>query len=178
MITLHSQYDYEGSIKGIPELFEKITAKETGGIWLGSTPKNLGDVQLDENTFVDVKTSNVNGTFKMPNLSSQKKLLDHLKDETIILLYHFVFYEYDEDAGIVYVREQHTKHIEEIDPACLVVQAQGKGVLQIKNINMLSFVDKMERSKWIKEVLKPKVLDYLIKEEIKIEKTRELYLNI
>ena len=56
MIALHNQYDYEGSIKGIPELFEKITAKETGGIWLGSTPKNLGDVQLDENTFIDVKT--------------------------------------------------------------------------------------------------------------------------
>ena len=79
----------------------------------------------------------------MPNLSSQKKLFKWLQDEQNTLMYFFIFYE--EVNNSFAINSTILKHIEEIHPDCLVVQAQGLGVLQIKNMNKLKFIDRMNR---------------------------------
>ena len=167
MIELKEQY-YLPVGQSINRFLEKVVLEETKGIALPT--KHLGDVQLDEHTLIDVKSIDVAKKFHMPNLSSQKKLFNWLHDEQNTLMYFFIFYEKIHNAFAI--NSTILKHIEEIHPDCLVVQAQGLGVLQIKNMHKLKFVDKMSRKEWLK-VLRVKVEEYYDKEELKIAKGRK-----
>ena len=135
--------------------------------------KDIFDVLIDDKTLIDVKSVNVSKKYHMPNLASQKKLLDWLSDKDNTLKYLFIFYEKVDD--IIHIKDIELKDIEEINPECLIVQAQGLGVMQIKDIKKLSFVKKIDRESWLLNVLKPKVLSYLNKEENKIKNTKKIY---
>ena len=137
----------------VNDFLEHVIIKESGGEKL--PPKHLGDVLIDDKTLIDVKSVNVSKKYHMPNLASQKKLLDWLSDKDNTLKYLFIFYEKIDD--IIHIRDIELRDIEEINPECLIVQAQGLGVMQIKDIKKLSFVKKIDRESWLLNVLKPKV---------------------
>jgi|TARA_Y100000310_G_C20622336_1_gene784041 hypothetical protein len=157
----------------VDEFFESVVKEEMNGESL--PPKHLGDIEIDSTTIVDVKSTNVDKKFHMPNLASQKKLFDWLKEEQNTLMYLFIFYR--KEGLNLFIEKWEYCHIEEIDPECLVVQAQGLGALQIKDIKQLKFINKIPRKKWL-NILKNMVQLYLMKEEIKIKKTRAMYEQI
>jgi hypothetical protein len=173
-IQLKDKYIFDSnSFSSVNEFFEHVILEETGGTDL--PPKHLGDVEIDNNTLIDVKSINVAKKFHMPNLASQNKLYKWLQDEQNTLMYLLIFYEKD---GInLHIKDWSINHIEEFDPECLVVQAQGLGALQIKNVKNLKFVDKINRKKWL-HILKSMVESFLLKEEKKIEKIRKMYKRI
>ena len=170
-MQLKDNYIFDSnSFSSVNEFFEYVVLKETGGSKL--PPKHLGDVRIDSTTLIDVKSINMSGTFHMPNLASQNKLYDYLQDEKNTLMYLLIWYK--KDGNNLHIDKWALKHIEEIDPTCLVVQSQGLGVLQIKNANKIQFVSKINRKNWL-NILKTMVESYLLKEETKIKKIRNKY---
>ena len=183
MIKLENQYEYTGTVKAIPEFFEKVVAEFLDSKWMGEeNPKSFGDVYLDGRA-IDVKTSNVNAKMSMPNMSSQDVLFNKLKDKDNDLLYHFVVYDYDKENGIVYIKNQRTVFFEELNPECLQVSAQGKGVLQIKNGWLKKrfedcFVEKMNRTEALVHLAKKTVIfcDKQLEQKTQIKKDMKDYL--
>ena len=170
-MQLKDKYIFDSnSFSSVNEFFEDVILKETGGSKL--PPKHLGDVRIDSTTLIDVKSINTAGTFHMPNLASQNKLYDYLQDEKNTLMYMLIWYK--KDGNNLHINKWALKHIEEIDPTCLVVQSQGLGVLQIKNADKLELVSKINRKKWL-NILKSMVESFLLKEENKIKKIRNKY---
>ena len=79
-IQLKEKYIFDSqTYSSVDEFFESIVKEEMNG---ESLPlKHLGDIKIDSTTLVDVKSTNVDKKFHMPNLASQKKLFDWLKEE-------------------------------------------------------------------------------------------------
>ena len=96
----------------VSEFFEDVVLKETKGESL--PPKHLGDVWIDNNTLLDVKSLDIKKEFHMSNLASQRKLLKWLGDENNSLLYSMIFYEKNDENITIHRHE--LKHIEELDP--------------------------------------------------------------
>ena len=106
-----------------------------------------------------------------------------LKDKDNDWLYHFVVYDYDKENGIVYIKNQRTAYFEELNPECLQVSAQGKGVLQIKNGWLKKrfedcFVEKMNRTEALVHLAKKTVVfcDKQLEQKTQIKKDMKYYL--
>ena len=131
-----------------------------------SSVKSTDDITID-GTLVDVKTSNIDGKFKMPNLISISKLKKIFYNKE--LLYSIVVYSSEEGR----VLENHSYYIWELPWEHLAIQNLGKGQLQIKD--MKKFIDdidnfpKITKDEWYQEFINRGSLFY----QALVEKTEE-----
>jgi hypothetical protein len=110
------------------------------------TRKSIGDFVLggDENHPVNVKSNNVAKQNYSPNIISAWRLLDWLKADGHKLSFIFVDYEIVKETGAVRIlKDTGLVPVENLSWACLSIQAQGKGVIQMsKAREIISSQDK------------------------------------
>lgn len=95
------------------------------------TRKSIGDFMLDRNHPVNVKSNNVAKQNYSPNIISAWRLLDWLKDDGHKLSLIFVDYEITKTGSVHILNDTGLVPIEHLSWACLTIQAQGRGVIQM-----------------------------------------------
>jgi hypothetical protein len=153
----------------IESQFISEVKKEFNDVTEASSVKSTEDVGIG-NTLIDVKSSDEDRKFKMPNLISIAKLRKKYYDKPIF--YAFVIYSSKQhkiiDIKLFYVWELPWKH--------LAMQNLGKGQLQIRN--MKDFLDDVEnfpkntKDEWYQEFLKQGKI-YYTKMVTKMENYRD-----
>lgn len=108
---------------------EAEIAKKHGAV-ANETRKSIGDFMLDENHPVNVKSNNVAKQNYSPNIISAWRLLNWLKDDGHKLSFIFVDYEL-KTGGVRILRDTGLVPVENLSWACMTIQAQGRGVIQM-----------------------------------------------
>lgn len=114
------------------DVYERIEveiAKKHGAV-AKETRKSIGDFMLDENHPVNVKSNNVAKQNYSPNIISAWKLLNWLQDDGHKLSFIFVDYEIRASEPHI-LRDTGLVPVETLSWACMTIQAQGRGVIQM-----------------------------------------------
>lgn len=132
--------------------------------------RSIEDINID-NTYVDIKTSDMSLAFKMPNLIS----IDRLKKLDKELIYTFVIY----DSENKNIKQVFSLSIYDLNWDHLAIQNLGKGQLQIKS--MEKFLESpcggVTKEQWI-AVLKEKAIEFYKKVENDAKKRQQEWHNI
>jgi hypothetical protein len=146
---MNSGLDQRAFASELEKQFTDLAHQKLDNTTQASSVKSTDDVTIG-GTLVDVKTTNKDGKFKMPNLISIDKLKKIFHNTQ--LLYSFVVYS----AKELKVFETHSYYIWELPWNHLAIQNLGKGQLQIKS--MKKFLDdinnfpKVSKDEWYKEL--------------------------
>jgi len=161
--------DQRAFASAIEKQFIDIVKNKFNDVTEASSVKSTEDVGIS-NTLIDIKTSDIDREFKMPNLISIAKLRKKYYDKPIF--YAFVTYSSKQHkiigSTLFYIWELSWKH--------LAIQNLGLGQLQIKN--MKDFLDDVEnfpkitKDEWYQEFLKRGKI-YYTKLEEKVKKWKE-----
>ena len=148
---LQEQFDQRGYATNIEKKFIDIVKQEYTNYKEPESVKSTADITID-NVLIDIKTTDIDRKFKMPNLISIDKLKKLDYNENI--MYAFISYSSKQnkivDSSLFYIWELPWRH--------LAIQNLGKGQLQIKD--MKKFLDdvknfpKNNKDDWTKEFLK------------------------
>ncbi len=142
--------------------------------------RSIEDVMVGDSTYVDIKTTDINSNFSMPNLISVERLRKLYQDPENKLVYIFVEYEViDEELLDTLTQDKYAviksieiRPIESISWDCMHIQALGNGQLQLKNAHDTIELYRLGRADWMKQ-LKSEVLIYIEKQLAKLCKYRE-----
>ena len=124
---------------------------------------------------VDVKTTNIDTKFNMPNLTSVERLSRFYEDDTNYFVLLKVDYKIERTKAII-------KHItfspiEFFDWNCLTLGALGWGQIQIANASVVNIVPKASRKKWMLELCDT-LLEFYPKEIGKINERIERFKEV
>jgi len=146
-------------------------AKRHGATAKG-TRKSIGDFLLEDNIQkpVNVKSNNVDKINYSPNIISAKRLIKWLEKDGNEL--YFVFVDYKKTAnGIEMIKDSGLIPFYQIDWACLTIEAQGWGVIQMsKKIEINKKQDKKAFFRGMKKAYEK----FIDKETVKMAKIREM----
>jgi len=109
----------------------EATIAQKHGAVANETRKSIGDFLLDENHPVNVKSNNVAKQNYSPNIISAWRLLNWLKDDDHKLSFIFVDYEIKKTGVVQILGDTGLVPVESLSWACLSIQAQGLGVIQM-----------------------------------------------
>jgi len=160
--------------RGIGDLIEetvkhsyRIAAENSGLSWTDApTVRTIQDFSIGNKTMYDVKATDLDRDFSMPNLISAKRLSRLYADAESELRYVFVLYR--EVDGKKEVVEFEERLIESIPWECLAIQNLGEGQIQLVGKSPLPHYEGT-REEWMAE-LHVKMVDYL---ERTIEKMKK-----
>jgi hypothetical protein len=115
------------------DAYEKIQAlmAEKYGKPIG-TRKAIGDFMLSDNHAVNVKSNNLDKENYSPNMISIKKMHEWVFEKRKELSFLFVNYK-DQGGKLKIVEEIGPIPIEQICWDCLIIEAQGYGVIQMSS---------------------------------------------
>ena len=143
--------DQRGFASALEKQFTDISKDSFNNCKEASSVKSTDDITIN-GKLVDVKTTDIDKKFKMPNLISIAVLKEKYYSEEI--LYSFVTYSSKQHK----VLDSHLFYIWELPWEHLKIQNLGKGQLQIKN--MKNFIDDignlstLSKDEWYKEFIK------------------------
>tara|TARA_Y100001963_G_scaffold38457_1_gene53736 strand:+ start:2662 stop:3213 length:552 start_codon:yes stop_codon:yes gene_type:complete len=135
--------------------------------------KSLGDFWLDDTHAVDVKSSDVSKENFSPNLVSASKAEKWLSDGKQ-LSYIFVKYQIANDE-VEIISETDLIPINHISWDCLSIQAQGKGVIQLRDNRLKIEVQTVDE--WLQGLARA-YLTYINKEMEKLCKLESKYASL
>ena len=99
---------------------------------------------------IDIKTHDAKSELSMPNLISISRLKKFYGNDRNLLLYIFVKYiNYGHSVQILNVQ---VKSVEQLDWECLTIGNLGKGQLQVRNMDEISFQNHMTRKDWMERL--------------------------
>ena len=137
--------------------------------------KSIGDFMLTENHAVDVKSNKEGGNNFSPNMGSAVKIYNWLLNEENDLSYIFVDYNIDADFNEINVTsDTDLIPIEHISWDCLVIRAQGNGMIQ--KPKPLKINKNQTRKEFI-EGLRGAYKEFVDKERIKLDKNERYIVN-
>jgi hypothetical protein len=113
---------------------EKLIADQYGKT-LG-TRKAIGDFMLTESHAVNVKSNNVDKQNYSPNMISIKKMHEWVFEDRCDLSFIFVDYRID-DGEVMVLNQSELIPIELLSWACLSIEAQGFGAIQMSRARKL-----------------------------------------
>jgi len=155
-------YDMELGIdqRGFASLLEKksvdLIKKNFEEAKIPESVRSIEDIMINDN-LIDIKTTDVDKEFKMPNLISIDRLKKIYKDKNII--YVFISYSPSKkkivDVAIFYIWE--------ISWNNLAIQNLGKGQIQIKNMKNFvnsNNINEYNKDSWYKELHNNGILFY------------------
>tara|TARA_B100000427_G_C15256567_1_gene484610 strand:+ start:71 stop:640 length:570 start_codon:yes stop_codon:yes gene_type:complete len=143
--------DQRGFASALEKQFTDISKVSFDDCKEASSVKSTDDITIN-GELVDVKTTDIDKKFKMPNLISIAVLKEKYYSEEI--LYSFVTYSSKQHK----VLDSHLFYIWELPWEHLKIQNLGKGQLQIKN--MKNFIDDIDnistlsKDEWYQEFIK------------------------
>lgn len=160
--------------RGIGDLIEerikqsyKEDAESRGVSWSDApTVRSIQDFSIGKSTMYDVKATDLDREFSMPNLISAKRLDRLYADPSAELRY--VFVSYKEVDGQKEIVESEERLIESIPWDCLAIQNLGEGQIQLIGKSPLPHYEGT-REEWLAE-LRVHMVDYL---ERTIEKMKK-----
>ena len=107
---------------------------------------------------IDIKTHDSKAELSMPNLISISRLKKFYKNDKNLLLYIFV--KYVNYGHSVQILSTQVKSVEQLNWECLTIGNLGKGQLQVKNMNEISFQNAMSRKEWMERLSYDVVIYY------------------
>jgi hypothetical protein len=149
-------------------------SKNLGHIWRDApSVRSIEDFSVESDRLVlyDVKTTDLDRNFSMPNLISVKRLIKLYSNPKAELCYCLVSYRENNDMKEVVKYEE--RLIESISWDCLTIQNLGEGQIQLlTSSNVKQFEG--TRQEWIEE-LKRRVLIFLDETISKMNKRKEFW---
>ena len=170
--------------RGIADYIESLVADtliSRHNATQAGSKRSIEDVMVGDSTYVDIKTTDINANFSMPNLISIERLRKLYQNPENQLVYIFVDYEViDEelDASIytqvkyAEIKSIEVRPIETISWCCMHIQSLGNGQLQLKNAHNTIKRYEHSRDEWLAQ-LKSEALLYIEKQLSKLCKYRE-----
>jgi hypothetical protein len=141
----------------------------------GKGRKSIGDFMLTESHAVDVKSNKEGGNNFSPNMGSAIKIYNWLLNKENDLSYIFVDYNISKGFGEINVTsDTDLIPIEHISWDCLVIRAQGLGVIQRPKPLK---IDKNQTRKEFIVGLKRAYKEFVDKERIKLDKYEQYIVN-
>ena len=107
---------------------------------------------------IDIKTHDSKAELSMPNLISISRLKKFYKNDKNLLLY--VFVKYINFGHSIQILDVQVKSIEQLNWECLTIGNLGKGQLQVKNMDEISFQNYMTRNDWMERLSYDVVIYY------------------
>jgi len=107
---------------------------------------------------IDIKTHDSDSDLSMPNLISISRIKKFYENDRNLLLY--VFVKYVSNNNVIQILDTKVKAIEQLNWECLTIGNLGKGQLQVKNMDEISFQNHMTRSDWVERLSYDVVLYY------------------
>jgi len=108
---------------------------------------------------IDIKTHDSKSELSMPNLISISRLKKFYDNDRNLLLYVFIKYiNYGHSVQILGIQ---VKAVEQLNWECLTIGNLGKGQLQVKNMDEISFQNHMTRKDWMERLSENVVMYYL-----------------
>jgi len=124
--------------------------------------RSIEDVGLVTNDYddvkIDIKTHDSESELSMPNLISISRLKKFYKNDRNLLLY--VFVKYINYGHSIQILDVQVKSIEQLNWECLTIGNLGKGQLQVKNMDEISFQNYMTRNDWMERLSYDVVIYY------------------
>ena len=121
--------------------------------------EDVGLVTTDyDDIKIDIKTHDAKAELSMPNLISISRLKKFYKNDKNLLLYIFV--KYINYGHSVQILSTQVKSVEQLNWECLTIGNLGKGQLQVKNMNEISFQNAMSRKEWMERLSYDVVIYY------------------
>lgn len=165
--------------RGIGDLIEesvkqsyKASAEIAGEKWSDApTVRSIQDFSIGSKTMYDVKATDLDRDFSMPNLISAKRLARLYADPGAELRY--VFVSYKEVNGKKEIVESEERLIETIPWECLTIQNLGEGQIQLVGKSPLP-VYNGTREEWMAE-LRIRMVEYLERTIEKMKKRIEYW---
>jgi len=143
--------DQRGFASALEKQFADISLDSFDNCKKASSVKSTDDITIN-GKLVDVKTTDIDKKFKMPNLISIKVLKKKYHSEEI--LYSFITYSSKQHK----VLDSHLFYIWELPWEHLKIQNLGEGQLQIKNmknfINDIGNLSTLSKDQWYQEFIK------------------------
>ena len=169
---LPKEIPYEGGLmqRGIADIIEVIVSdillnlkhqsiKES---YEAKSKRSIEDVGLITTDYddikIDIKTHDSNSDLSMPNLISISRLKKFYDNDRNLLLY--VFVKYISYGHSVQILDIQVKAVEQLNWECLTIGNLGKGQLQVKNMNEISFQNHMTRKDWMERLSYDVVIYY------------------
>jgi hypothetical protein len=134
--------------------------------------KDIGDIYVD-GVPINIKSNNIEKENFSPNMMSGVKLFEYLSDEKNRL--QFLFVNYKETENGVDILSERLVDVEHISWECLKVQCQGNGVIQFRK-GELKLNENQTRGEFLNG-FSDAYADYIKREEIKLQKLRNIFLN-
>ena len=124
--------------------------------------RSIEDVGLITNDYddvkIDIKTHDAESELSMPNLISVARIKKFYENPRNLLLY--VFVTYVNRGNNIEVMRVKVKPIEQLNWECLTIGNLGKGQLQVKNMDEISFQTFMTRNDWMERLSYDVVIYY------------------
>ena len=99
---------------------------------------------------IDIKTHDSDSDLSMPNLISISRIKKFYENDRNLLLY--VFVKYVTHGRLIQILDTKVKAIEQFNWECLTIGNLGKGQLQVKNMDEISFQSHMTRKDWMERL--------------------------
>jgi len=99
---------------------------------------------------IDIKTHDADSDLSMPNLISISRIKKFYENDRNLLLY--VFVKYVTHGRLIQILDTKVKAIEQFNWECLTIGNLGKGQLQVKNMDEISFQSHMTRKDWMERL--------------------------
>jgi len=124
--------------------------------------RSIEDVGLVTNDYddvkIDIKTHDSESELSMPNLISISRLKKFYENDRNLLLY--VFVKYINYGDLIQILHAQVRAVEQLNWECLTIGNLGKGQLQVKNMNEISFQNHMTRKDWMERLSYDVVIYY------------------
>jgi hypothetical protein len=162
--NLPKEIPYESGLmqRGIADIIEVIVSdiilnlkhqsiKES---YEAKSKRSIEDVGLVTTEYddikIDIKTHDSNSDLSMPNLISISRIKKFYENDRNLLLY--VFVKYVTNGRSIQILDTKVKAIEQLNWECLTIGNLGKGQLQVKNMDEITFQTFMTRNDWIERL--------------------------
>jgi len=169
---LPKEIPYEGGLmqRGIADIVEVIVSdiilnlkhQSIKELYEAKSKRSIEDVGLVTTDYddikIDIKTHDSESDLSMPNLISISRLKKFYENDRNLLLY--VFVKYVNNDNLIQILDIKVKSIEQLHWDCLTIGNLGKGQLQVKNMDEISFQNFMTRKDWMERLSYDVVIYY------------------
>ena len=169
---LPKEIPYEGGLmqRGIADIIEVIVSdiilnlkhQSIKELYEAKSKRSIEDVGLVTTDYddikIDIKTHDSESDLSMPNLISISRLKKFYENDRNLLLY--VFVKYVNNDNLIQILDIKVKSIEQLHWDCLTIGNLGKGQLQVKNMDEISFQNFMTRKDWMERLSYDVVIYY------------------
>jgi hypothetical protein len=146
----------------VSDIILKLKHQSIKESYEAKSKRSIEDVGIVTTEYDDIniyiKTHDSKAELSMPNLISISRLKKFYKNDKNLLLY--VFVKYINFGHSIQILDVQVKSIEQLNWECLTIGNLGKGQLQVRNMNEISFQNHMTRNDWMERLSYDVVIYY------------------